>query len=96
MRFFLSFKLSRPSLHPFIKLLIQWVPAVKRLGHNVGQSPSFYVEVKKEWSYTSTPLYGFMAWTGPTLPLLFHTSFQFFRFKTKIFTFSHRGIDAVL
>jgi hypothetical protein len=39
---------------------IQWVPGVKRPGHDADHSPPS-AEVKKTWMYTSTPPYAFMA-----------------------------------
>jgi len=41
---------------------------LKRSGHDIDQSPPSSTEVKNEWSYTSTPLYALMAWTGRSLP----------------------------
>jgi hypothetical protein len=35
---------------------------VKRPGHAADHSPPSSAEVKNAWSYTSTPLYAFMAW----------------------------------
>jgi hypothetical protein len=45
---------------------IQWVPAalssgVKRPGREADNSPPTSAEVKKTWTYTSTPTYAFMA-----------------------------------
>jgi len=50
-----------------IQLPIQWVPGalssgVKRPGLEAHNSPPSSVDVKKVWSYTSIPLYVFMAW----------------------------------
>jgi hypothetical protein len=49
---------------------VQWVPSyfpeVKRPGREVKHSPLSSANVKTEWSYTSTPLYAFMAWAGVT------------------------------
>jgi hypothetical protein len=44
-----------------------WVPGVlspwvKRPGHEANHLPPSSAEVKNTWSYTSTPLYVFMAW----------------------------------
>jgi hypothetical protein len=38
-----------------------YFPGVKRPVREADHSPPFSVEVKNEWSYTSTPQYGFMA-----------------------------------
>ena len=35
----------------------------------VVHSPPFSSELTNEWSYTSAPLYAFMAWRGTILPL---------------------------
>jgi len=35
----------------------------------IKHSPQSVVEVKNEWSYASSPVYFFMAWTRKTLPL---------------------------
>jgi len=56
---------SRPSLEP-TQHPIQWVPgalslAVKRPGSEADFSPPSIAGVKYAWSYTSTPLYAFMA-----------------------------------
>jgi hypothetical protein len=40
---------------------------IKRLKSEVNLTPSLRVEVKNDWSYTSTPPYVFMARTGKTL-----------------------------
>jgi hypothetical protein len=45
-------------------------PVVKRPGPEVNYPPPSSAEVKNEWSYTSTLLYAFMAWTRKTLPFL--------------------------
>jgi hypothetical protein len=77
LRILLFFERPRPDLeitHP----LILWVLGVtslgvQRLGHNAAHSPLSPVNVKKAWSYTSTPPYAlvFLLSTGTTLPLLF-------------------------
>jgi hypothetical protein len=46
---------------------IQWAlgdlsPELKRLGRAADHSPPTSAEVKKTWTYTSTPPYIFMAW----------------------------------
>ena len=46
-------------------------PEVKRSRSEVNHSPPSSAEVKNEWSYTPTPLYVFMVWTGKTLPSAF-------------------------
>ena len=46
-------------------------PKVKqRPGHEAGHSLLSNNEIKNEWSYTSTPIYAFMACTGTTLTCL--------------------------
>jgi hypothetical protein len=40
---------------------IQWLPGVKRPGHDADHSSPPNTEVKKMWIYTSTPPYAFMA-----------------------------------
>jgi hypothetical protein len=56
---------SRTALGPF--------PGVKRPAREANHSPQSSAEVKKAWSYTSTPQYVFIAWClfkhGTTLPL---------------------------
>jgi hypothetical protein len=46
---------------------VQWVPGAVPLGKKLpgreaDNSPQSSVEVKNEWSYTSTPQYAFIAW----------------------------------
>jgi hypothetical protein len=58
-------KSSRPAVRS-TKPPIQWVPGllspeVKRPGREVNHSPPTSAEVKKMWTYTSTPPYAFMA-----------------------------------
>jgi hypothetical protein len=72
---FLFSKTLVPALGP-TQLLIQLVLGsflgVKLLGHGADQSPLSGSEVKKEWSYASTPfLYVFMTWTGTNVNLPF-------------------------
>jgi len=71
MRFFQFSKMSRPILGP-TQVPVQ-VPAVlsvtvKQPGHKAGHSLPSNVEVTNEWSCSSTPLYVFTVYTGPTLP----------------------------
>jgi hypothetical protein len=63
---FLFTTVSRTALVP-TQPPIQWVPValslgVKRPGRADDNSPPSSAEVKNAWSYTSTPLYVFMAW----------------------------------
>jgi hypothetical protein len=63
---FLFTTASRTALGP-TQPPIQWVPGVpslevKRPGREADHSPTSSAEVKNAWSYTSTPLYVFMAW----------------------------------
>jgi hypothetical protein len=63
---FLHDTASRTALGP-IQPPIQWVPkalspGVKRPGREADHSAPSSAEVKKAWSYTSTPQYVFMAW----------------------------------
>jgi hypothetical protein len=46
--------LSRPAVGS-TQPPIEWVPRVKRPGHEADHSPSASAEVKKMWIYTSTP-----------------------------------------
>jgi hypothetical protein len=43
-------------------------PALKHPGHEADTPVPSNAEVKNEYSYTSTPLYTFMAWTGTAYP----------------------------
>jgi hypothetical protein len=58
---------SRPALRP-TQPPVQWVPGLsqgeKRPGRGADHPPYSSVEVKKEWSYTSTPLWAFGPVTG--------------------------------
>ena len=65
-----NFLLSRTlfwSTHPHIVWVIGSLTGVKRPGREVHHSPPSSAEAKNVWSYTSTPTYTFMAWTGETL-----------------------------
>jgi hypothetical protein len=62
---FLFATTTRPALGP-TQTPIQWVlgapsPGVKWIGCETDHSPPYSVEVKNEWSYTSTP-HVFMVW----------------------------------
>lgn len=52
----------------------QWVPGanleVKRTGRKAAHLSSYIAEVKKEWSYTSTPPYAFLASTEKNVILI--------------------------
>jgi hypothetical protein len=77
LRIFLFTTASRTALGP-TQPPIQWVPGalslgVKRSGHEADHSPLFSAEVKNARSYTSTPLYIFMA-----LCLVKHTQGQLY------------------
>jgi len=41
-------------------------PVVQRPGRKVDHSPTSSAEVKNGWSYTSVPLYAYIAGTGKT------------------------------
>jgi hypothetical protein len=43
-------------------------PALKRPGHEADTSLPSNAKVKNKYSYTSMPLYTFMAWTGTAYP----------------------------
>jgi hypothetical protein len=43
---------------------------IRRPEREIEPYPLSSAEVKNEWSYTCTPVYAVMAWTGTTLPLL--------------------------
>jgi hypothetical protein len=47
-------------------------PGVKRLGREANHSPPSSTEIKNAWSYTSIPLYVFMAWCLIKDRLYFH------------------------
>jgi hypothetical protein len=61
-------KTPRPALGPNQPptRMVQWVisPGVKRPERETDDSLPTRAEVKNEWSYTSTPIYAFMAFTG--------------------------------
>jgi hypothetical protein len=72
--FFFSFKTCRPPwglqvLNPLTQCARGSFSCVDQPGRDVDLSPRSNSEVKNEWSYTATPLYTFMAWTGTSLPL---------------------------
>jgi len=50
----------------------RYFPGIKWPGPDVDCLPQSGAEVKNEWSYTSTPLYVFMAWTEKTLAFFYH------------------------
>ena len=52
----------------------------------------FLIVFENEWSYVSTPLYPFMAWTVSILSLLF-ISAHFCSFNNKTFFFPHLFTD---
>jgi hypothetical protein len=60
-------KISRPAVGPSLLLTGYWrtLQVVKWPGREVDYS---LAEVKNERSYTSSPPYAFMAWTGTSLP----------------------------
>jgi hypothetical protein len=65
-KIFLLTTLSRPVLWP-TQPHIQWAPwalslGIKRPGREAEHSPPPSAEVKKMWTYTSTPPYASMAW----------------------------------
>ena len=74
-KLFLSSKVSVPALG-HTQPAIQWLPASffgSKADGEVRQSPpsaSSIADVKNEWSYTSSPLYTFLACTGTTLSLI--------------------------
>jgi len=72
---FLFFKTPRQPMGPPSLLLnghYGSLPLVKRPGREFDHSPSSSVEVKNEWSYTSTPPICLM-WTEITLLLPYST-----------------------
>jgi hypothetical protein len=52
----------------------QWAPEaileVKQIGRKADHLSSYIAEVKKEWSYTSTPPYSFVACAGKNVILI--------------------------
>jgi hypothetical protein len=68
-------KASSPAVRP-IKPPNQWiskalVPGIECLGHKADHSLLSNVEVKKAWSYTSTPPYSFIVCAGTILSFTF-------------------------
>jgi hypothetical protein len=55
-------------------------PGVKAAGREADHSPQSSAEVKNAWSYTSTPLYVFMAWCLVKHKDNFTFTFELFRF----------------
>jgi len=51
------------------KRVIVLSPAVQRPVRKIDHSPPSSAEVKNEWSYTSVPLYAYIAETGKTSTL---------------------------
>ena len=49
------------------------LPVVKWPVREVYHSSTSRAEIKNEWSYTSTPLYAFIVWTGKTLGFTYFT-----------------------
>jgi len=52
---------SRPA-QGATQVSIQWVPRVRRPGHEADHSHPSSAEVKNAWSYTAAPQYVFMVW----------------------------------
>jgi len=50
---------------------------LQQLKHKVEYSSHSSAKIKNEWSYTSTPLYAFMVWTGTTLPFYLYLTYLF-------------------
>jgi hypothetical protein len=66
-RFSSSPKPTRQSLgpnQPPAQWVLEILPRGRAAGLEVEDSPPSSVDVKNKWSYTSTPLYAFMAWEG--------------------------------
>jgi hypothetical protein len=68
---FLSKLLNRLWGPPSLLFNCHWgsFPEIKQWGSDFDYAVSSSTEVKNDWSYTSSPLYAFMAWTGITLPV---------------------------
>jgi len=52
----------RPTQPPILWVPGAIPPGVKWLGNEAHNSPPSGAQVKNAWTYTSTPLYVFMAW----------------------------------
>jgi hypothetical protein len=66
------FKMPRPALgptQPSIQQVLDFSTGATATGREVVHSSPFSAELMNEWSYTSAPLYDFMAWRGTILPL---------------------------
>jgi hypothetical protein len=66
-------KSSTPALGPTRSSMQQvtaFLPGLKRRGRVPDHSIPSSVEVHKKWSFTSAPLYTFMAWAGTALPFI--------------------------
>jgi len=57
---------------------------IKQPGYEVNHSPQTSVKVKIDGSYTSPPLYAFMAWMGKTLPFSLTSAVPQNYMKTKM------------
>jgi len=81
MGFFIFPRTLKPVVvptQPPIQYLLGLYPSVgKWPGPDVDRLPQHGAEVKNEWSYTSTPLYIFMAWTETTSALFFTTNIKY-------------------
>jgi hypothetical protein len=66
---------SRAALGP-TQRPIQWVPGLpglKQAGRGVDHPPHLGTRLKKEWSYTCTPIWAFVACSEVNFPLPLHT-----------------------
>lgn len=78
---------SRPTLG-CTEPPIQWVLALKRLGHEASHSLPSSAKLENEWTYTSAPLYCFMVCIGtvlslPSYPDRVNKSFNFKFYSTE-------------